>query len=204
MRPGAKLRLWTPGYRHMPEVEPPGLLQAVGALSVLSVVGTLLYAIASTLAGMPSPDNVGVNAVYIAALHFLLPIGIIYTIATNSPLSRVLIAVYSVTLYFATLAGKGYLGRVPADEAIRLMMATGILVVVLFWLYRSAKMRLYYALVSGRPIPADLASRAAGLGGGAWLSPRRKAVLDRLADHLELLVVVGLIVACVMAYLGTG
>ena len=49
MRPGMKIRFWTPRVKNRPDVDPPGLLKLVAALAILSVVAVLVYAVGLSL-----------------------------------------------------------------------------------------------------------------------------------------------------------
>lgn len=204
LRPGTKVRFWTPGYKNRPDVSPPGLLRLVSACSVLSVVGVLLYAIAMTLTSLSFIQVDPIEAAYVATLHFVLPLCIFYAVSTNSVLSRPLIGVYFATLYVATVAGIGFLGHLPIDETTTIACATLGLVCIAWWLLRSARMRLYYALIGDRPVPQDLAGRVDELKYRYALSPAAKARIDWVIDHMENLVILGFIVAVLIAFSLTG
>lgn len=206
MRPGTKVRFWTPRVKNKPSVDPPGMLKIVAALSILSVVGVLVYAAALTIT---STSSVGLKtevALYIALLHFLLPLGIAYTISTNSPLSRTLITAYSAILYCATLLGKGYLGRLQTDTNVKLVVATGLLVVIVVWLFRSPKMRVYYALISGSALPGDLPRPIEELVGPGpverWIARVSNAVLPFAEFAIVLLIIAAVIYGFLVAYGG--
>ena len=85
MRPGTIIKFWSPRFENRPDVEPPALLKLVGALSIFSVVGVLVYAVARQLAVGGSAGVVGVEAMYVALLHFVMPFGVFYAINMNSP-----------------------------------------------------------------------------------------------------------------------
>ena len=72
--------------------------------------------------------------------------------------------------------------------------------VVLGWLYGGPKMRFYYAVISGRPIPEDLRSRADELYGGVRLNPRLRAALEWFVDRAEIAVMLGFIILVFYAY----
>ena len=201
MRPGTKVKMWSPRFKNRPEVEPPGLLKAVGALSILSVVGVLVYAVAQSVTGT---ETLGVEAAYVAMLHFVLPFGVFYAISANSPLSRLAIAAYAVILCSEAVVGKGFLGALQIDESRKIMFAAGILLSVFAWLYGSPKMRFYYTAIASKLMPADLASRAAELHGGNWLGPKARENLAWILGHLETIVLLGFIVVVVYAFVSTG
>ena len=204
LRPGTKVRFWTPGYKNRPDVSPPGLLRLVSVFSFLSVTGVLLYAITITLSSLSFVQADPIEAAYIATLHFVLPICIFYTISTNSALSRPLIGIYFATLYVATVGGIGFLGNLPIDQATKFVSATLCLILFAWWLLRSARMRLYYALIAHRPVPVDLADRIDELTYRHALSPATKARIDWIIDHMENLVILGFIVVVLIAFSTTG
>ena len=172
-------------------------------LGVFSVVGVLIYAVAISLkAGNSSVPPA--DAAYIAVLHFVLPLGITYTISTNSPSSRFLVSVYFIVLYGATAMGKGFLGTLGNDPTMRLTAATAVFVILMAWLFRSPRMRIYYVLLVGRPVPPELESRAYELAATSNLSPRTKRFMEWLTDHLEIVVMLGFIVLVVYAWISTG
>lgn len=200
LRPGTKVRFWTPGFKNRPDISPPGLLRLVSVLSFLSVVGVLLYAIGITLTSLSFVQADPIEAAYIATLHFILPICIFYTVSTNSVLSRPLIGVYFATLYVATVGGVGFLGQLPIDNATKFASATFCLILVAWWLLRSARMRLYYALIANRPVPVDLAGRVDELTYRYALSPVTRARIDWIIEHMETMVILGFIVVVLIAF----
>lgn len=204
MRPGTIIKFWSPRFENRPDVEPPALLKAVGALSIFSVVGALVYAVARQMAVGGTSDVVGVEAMYVAVLHFVLPFGVFYTINMNSPLSRPIIALYTIVLCGATVAGKGFLGSLPVDAAIRLYAPLAIAALVLGWLFASPKMRFYYATISGKPLPPALQARAEELQAGPLLGPRSRAVVEWFVDNMETAVLIGFLLLALYAYWSTG
>lgn len=205
MRPGSKIRFWSPRFTNKPSVEPPGLLRLVSALAITSIVGTLLYAVMVTVSGVGSgPGIESKDAMYVAILHFALPLCVAYTVSSNHPSSRLLIALYVVILCGATVIGEGFLGNLGTDETLRSAASVASLLVVLWWLYGTPKMRYYYALVSDRPVPEDLRSRASELAGRNWIKPKTRAAIDWVADRAETVLILGFIVALIYAYFRTG
>lgn len=199
LRPGTIIKFWSPRFENRPDVEPPALLKLLGALSMFSIVGALVYAVAVSMAVGGSAEPVGISALYVAVLHFVLPFGVFYAINMNSPVSRVIIAVYTLVLCSATILGKGVLGSLSPDDSLRLYASVAVAVPVLSWLFASPKMRFYYATISGKPIPPELEARADELRGGPWLGPRGRAVLEWFVDHMETLVLLGFIAAVLIA-----
>ncbi len=204
MRPGTKVPFWSPRNTNKPAIEPPFLLRLVSGLCILSVVAVLVHggAISMGLYGIPAPSRI--DSIYIAVLHFLLPIGITYTIVSNNPLSRFLLSVYFIVLYTATVMRKGFLGTLGDDETLRLIIASGVFIVLMAWLFRSPRMRVYYLLLNGKPIPADLASRAYELATPKGPGPKTNKVVEWVVDHLEIIVMVGFIVLVIYAWASAG
>ena len=166
MRPGQRIKFWSPRFENRPDVEPPALLKLLGGLSMFSVAGTLVYAVARQLDMAGPGEVVGVEAIYVAVLHFVLPFGVFYAINMNSPLSRPIIALYALILSAATIAGKGFLGNLPVDDSIRLYATVAVALLVFGWLFGSPKMRFYYLTISGKPLPPELEARADELRAG--------------------------------------
>lgn len=204
LRPGSRVTFWSPKFKHRPGVEAPLLLRLLAALSIFSVVGVLIYAVALALEGHWSTTAGAEQAPYIAVLHFALPVCIFYTVSTNSWLSRPLITVYFSVLYGATMLGKGFLGNLEFDRDVTGIVASGIFVLILAWLFRSPAMRIYYLRLSGKPIPEELAPRAAELAGRVSPNPKVVAAMEWFVDHLETLVMVGFIVLAIVAYVTAG
>lgn len=204
MRPGTKVRLWSPKFTNRPDVEPPALLKLAGALSVFSAVGVMVYSVATTLAGPGASESVGGEALYIAVLHFVVPVCIFYTINVNSPLSRFAIGLYVVALGLGTIAGRGFLGNLGIPETARALGSVLVMATVCWWLFRSPKMRFYYATIAHRSIPEELTSRADELQGGMNLSPRARAMLEWIVDRTETAVLLGFIAVVLYAFWRTG
>ena len=201
LRPGTKIKFWSPRFTNRPDVEPPGLLKFTGAISIFSAVGVLVYAVAMSLA-MGGPA--GIDAIYVAVLHFVLPICIFYTINVNSPLSRFAIGFYIVVLGVATISGRGFLGNLPIPEDSRVIASVAVMATIIGWLFASPKMRFYYATITGRPMDDELLARADELQGGISLSPRTRAILEWIIDRLETAVLFGFIAVVLYAYWSTG
>ena len=201
MRPGVRFKLWSPKFTNRPDIEPPALLQFLGTFSILSAFGFLVFAVAIVI--VPYGTNFEpepLEALYVATLHFILPIGIFYTVMVNSPLSRWVISIHTVVLGAATIAGEGFLGQLEISETTRISASGAIMAIVLGWLYGSPKMRFYYAVISGKPIPEDLRSRADELRGGVRLNSRFRAALEWFIDRVEIAVMLGFIILVFYAY----
>ncbi|RZV39047.1 MAG: hypothetical protein EX272_01105 [Chromatiales bacterium] len=199
MRPGQRIKFWSPRFENRPDVEPPALLKLLGGLSMFSVAGTLVYAVAVSMGDSGTFEPTGFDAFYIAVLHFILPFGVFYSINMNSPLSRPIIALYALVLSGATIAGKGFLGNLPVDDSLRLYATMAVALLVFGWLYGTPKMRFYYLTISGKTLPPELEARADELRAGPWLGPRGRAILEWFVDHMETLVLLGFIAAVLIA-----
>ena len=205
MRPGVKIPFWSHRFKHEGDVDAPALLRLVAVLSMISVVGTLIYGVVQALSATGS-SFVGAERemLYVALLHFVLPFVVLYTISTNSWLSRPFIALYNLILYGATITGHGVLGSIDVSETLRFAIASALLLAVLLWLYASPTMRVYYAVIGGKPIPEGLEHKQERLVAGGSLSQKWRWRMEWLLEHMETLVMVGFIIACMIAFATTG
>ena len=201
MRPGTRVRFWSPKYKHRPGVEPPVLLRLLASLSIFSIIGVLIYGVAVALTAQWSTTHVTDDAPYIAVLHLVLPFCVFYTVSTNSWMSRPLIAIYFAVLYAATMLGKGFLGGLDVEPNAIAIVATAVFAVVMAWLFLSPAMRIYYLLLAGKPIPERLAPRARQLAERQSPHPKLVAAVEWCVDHLETIVMIGFIVAVIYAWL---
>ncbi|MEM7503058.1 MAG: hypothetical protein AAF417_13475 [Pseudomonadota bacterium] len=200
-RPATKIRFWTPKFRHRSYVQAPGFLKLVSAFAVFSIVGTILYYIAAAIGDVASSTSIAPReALYVAGLHFLLPFVIALAITTNSVLSRPLIVTYFFVLSVATALGQGTLGALPIDGPLRVALSVLVFAGVSTYLYLGPKMRAYYALLRGNEVPRGTGADAVELVQNPWPGRRGRAVLGWLSDHLETIVIVGLIVTVILAW----
>ena len=156
------------------------------------------------VAGAGSSEPTGVEAIYVAVLHFVLPVCVFYTINVNSPLSRFAIGFYTVILGLATIAGRGFLGNLPIPETTRVVASVAIMATVVYWLFGSPKMRFYYATIANRPIPEEMRARADELQGGIKLSPRVRRLLEWIIDRAETAVLLAFIAVVLYAFRSMG
>lgn len=154
MKPAGKLKLWTGGYVNRPGVEPPVVLRIVLFCLLLLSLFTLVYGAVIAM-GFGNPSGTAVYNAGLVALFFLLPFVIAYLISTNHPSSRPLLVVFFVGVGIVLF---------PANPSVEAMMerpiffaALALFTGILYWLYGSARARVYYALIRGKPIPDDLA-----------------------------------------------
>lgn len=200
-RPATRIRFWTPKFRNRPYVQPPAILKLVSVLSVLSIIGTMIYYLMIALGDVVASTSIEPgSAIYISVLHFLLPFTIALSISTNSPLSRPLIVLYFLVLCGATILGKGYLGNVDIDSRLKTGFSVALFLAVSAWLFLGQKARAYYALLDGDAVPMGAGDEAVELIENPWPGKRARAIIEWLADHLETLVLLGLIAAVVLGW----
>lgn len=191
MRPGQRIKFWSPRFLNQPDVAAPGTLRILAGIAMLSVAGVPFYAVVVALGGR---DMYSAEAIYITTVHFVLPFALFYSVNANSPLSRPIVAIYTLVLGGMTIAGEGFLGKLPVDEGLRTTVTIVIVVAVLVWLAHSPKMRAYYALLRGDDVPIELQERQEELTTTDWMGPRAKALLSSILDHLETVILLAFIV----------
>jgi len=126
---------------------------------------------------------------------------IAYSIVINNPFSRLLILSYTILISLLYL-NRWQLTEIEIDElTIRGPVIAAALALISYWLYRSRKMRYYFALIKGFPVPDDLARSGDSLAGDAWLGDRLRSRINWVADHLESIVLIGFIAVVAIAYL---
>ncbi len=199
MKPAGKFKLWTGGFINKPSVSPPGTLRIVFLLCIISFVGTLWYSIVEILSVGGSSGASPASDAFLGFFHLVLPLAIAVSICTNHPSSRILILAYVTTLYVVTLTGDRLPRFVSATTTNDVIITTIAFLGVVVWLYRSRRMRYYYAIIQDHPVPQDLADQADDLSGNAWLSEKLRKRLNWLADNLELIIYAALIFGLVAA-----
>ena len=198
-RPGTIVRFWNPRFTNQPDIGPPLLLRLVSGLAILSVAGTLLYAVFTTLSAIGVAGLTSTQSLYVAVLHFILPLVAAYTISNNYPASRVVLVVYSLVLMTATLLGIGVLGQLAAKQAVIAIGLPALFTGFVFWLYLGRKPKVYYWLIAGKPVPEDLHDVAESLREDKWLDPRVRDAMNRILDNLEIITMIGFIVIVLLA-----
>jgi len=173
-------------------------------LCVISIIGTLWYAVSQTLTLFGSPADSPATDIFVGFLNFALPLLVAYTISANHPSSRILILGYATAVYVWALYTERLSEVLSQGPYISAAIATIAYVFVLIWLFRSPKMRYYFALIKNRPVPADLLEFGDSLAGDSWLSENARNRLNWVADHLETIVLVGFIVVVIIAFSVTG
>jgi hypothetical protein len=123
-------------------------------LCVLSLVWTVIYAVFSTLGHLGGIYGSPYRMIVIASMLFILPFVILYTISTNNPASRILLISY---FGFGLLVIEKYWPVFIENWLSPIPIVGGMFAIVtVCWLVVSPGARVYYALISGRTIPADL------------------------------------------------
>jgi len=154
-------------------------------VALLSVTGTLLFAVGNQLQmggpSVSSPTEMG----FIAICYFVLPVLIAHTVSMNWSVSRILIFAYASAVAFQ---GFQYVARVHATPVYKGAVATGIvlaLLIVLWWLFYSRRLRLYYSLISHTGIPEDLDAPPEELALPGRIEALLGSVARRIAPWLE-------------------
>ena len=106
-------------------------------------------------------------------------------------LLRHLIAFYAIVLGTTTVLGIGFPGKLPVSDLTRIALSISAVLMIGAWLFGSSKMRLYYALVNGKPIPDDLAPKLRILLTPSAFVRRTASVMDWATDYLETIVLLG-------------
>ncbi len=203
-RPGTTIRFWNPRFTNQPDIGPPLLLRLVSGLAILSVVGTLLFAVFTTLSAVGVADLTSTQSLYVAVLHFVLPLVAAYTISNNYPISRLVVVVYSVMLTAATLLGIGLLGQLARQQPIIAVGVPAMFTALVFWLYLGRRPTVYYRLIAGKSVPDELRDVAESLREDKWLNPRVRDRMNRLLDKLEIITMVSFIVIVLLAVIFIG
>lgn len=200
-RPGTIIRFWTPKVRNQAHVSPPALLKIISILCIFSIMGTIVYSLYLSLDGLVfNAEMDPSDALSIAVLHFLVPFAVAVSISTNSPLSRPLITLYFLIASLAALMGRGYFAAISINPPLHASLTLALGIVVVGHLHASRKMRAYYALLRGDEVPAGTGDAAIDLIENPWPGERTRALLNWVAEHLETVVIIGLIVAVVLGW----
>ena len=129
--------------------------------------------------------------------------GIFDTVNGNYVLSRPLITLYFLILCTMTYLGKGFLGSLDVDPAIKGAAAITLLLIVMLWLYGSPKMRFYYALIIGNEVTHEQEADRARLSTTDFLGAKGRRLLSAFLDNMETIVLVGFIFAAIYAVVST-
>lgn len=153
---GSKFKLWTGQPVNAAFVTPPASLRIVLVLCILSATGVLIYGVADQLALGGSVGTSFAPVAFVVVFFFLLPILIAHTIATNWLISRVLIITYAIAAAYWAIETIYDLNIEPNEKGSAAGAVFALLLGIVWWLFGSNKLRMYYSLISGRGIPDDI------------------------------------------------
>jgi len=196
--PAGKFRLWVGQPVNAPFVTPPISLRGFLIVCILSVTGTLLYAVDTQLRmGTSTP---GGKEIFVSLLYFILPVLIAHSIAVNRSISRPLIVLYTSAIAFQIfrwLEGRPesfqYRTECIASVSIGFLM-------ILWWLFGNIKMRVYYALISGRDLPDDLPLPADELLAPGRFERSFRRIARKVAPHTEKAIVILILAAVLLGW----
>jgi len=197
---GGKFRLRSVFEINRPDVPQPVALAVATTLCVLPLVALLAFDIIQRIGPYSAPMFSPTEVILLVVFCGVVPMLTAHSIATNRPSSR-----WLLIALVAGLLGLGVLWLHPRAasrvEAVSTMaIACALLVLVYWWLFRSARMRVYYALASGRPVPQDLADSELSTADG----DRILGALRAVGPFLEILVVIVIIAAVVYGFIVVG
>lgn len=201
--PAGKLKLWIGQPVNAPFVTPPMSLRLVLILCILSVTGSLLYAVFDQL-GHSSFGSASMAEKAVLVGYFLLPILIAVTISTNRAISRPIILIFTLAVAYQVLSGLEHMNISPELRAVSIVLVALIVAGIARWLFGSSRLRLYYALISHLPVPEDLEPAIDELTRPGRFESGFAAVGRVLVPYLEIAVVVIIIGALIYAFGLTG
>lgn len=152
MRPADKLKLWTGGYINRPDISPPLFLRIIMVLCMLSLIGTLVYAVFSILGNVDDFGGSIAGMMLLVVICFVFPLAILYAISTNSPVSRWLLVAY----FGATSVAISNSSIVEPKGGSVVIGFVAFSIGSLMWLFASPRARVYFALVKHAPVPDEL------------------------------------------------
>lgn len=201
--PAGKLKLWIGQPVNAPFVTPPMSLRVVLILCILSVAGSLAYAVFVQL-GHTGFDRGSIldNALLVAC--FLLPILIAVTISTNRAISRPIILTFALVVAYQVLTGLEHMSISREQRAVSIVSVALVIAGTAWWLFGSSRLRLYYALVAHLPIPEDLKPAIDKLTHPGRFEAGIAVIGRLLAPYLEIAVGVIIIGALIYAIGLTG
>lgn len=185
-KPADKLKLWIGQPVNAPFATPPIGLRTILIVCVLSVVAALILGVLRQLAPGGTPTDSAFDLIIIAGFYFVLPIVVSVTVVTNRILSRPLSLAFLGFLAFKAAQFVDTLPYSPQNRAY-IVAAIGLAWLwMLWWMYRSARMRLYYCLISGQPVPNDLSERVDELTSPGRVESLFGRVSRRMANYTEI------------------
>lgn len=202
--PAGNFRLWTGQSVNAPFVTPPVSLRLVMVLSIISVVATLVLGVLTQLGHTGGWAISDIGQAFVAAVYFVLPVLIAVAISTNRVSSRPLILIYSLAVTWQLIARLDRIIESPDTRGAALFAITLALIGITWWLYRSPRLRVYYALISDRPMPDDLAADVERLTSPGRFESAFGRAGQFIAPYLEVIVVVLVIATVLIAFGMTG
>lgn len=191
---GGKFRLGAVFEVNQPDVPPPLGLAVAAALCILPLVALLVLGIAQLLSQHADSMYSAKESLILAVVAGVLPMLTIHSITTNRSMSRWLLLSLVCGLLLLSLRWIDLFNTAPSFG-----LAAFLLLAIGWWLFRSPRMRVYYALISGNEIPQDLSH--------IELRTRtEEAIVSWLGDlvpYLEGLVVLLVIAAVVYGIINT-
>ena len=198
-RPGVTIKFWAARFTNRPDVEPPLALTLVAVLCICALTVWLAIAIS-----FHPPDMFDTWRNWgIPAALCVLPLLVSWTILSNYPISRWLMLAYYGSAALAYFDWRGVEPPWSEQDAAPMSLAIAGFALLVYWLFRSKRMRFYYAQIRHRPIPDDLAEEAAYLVRSSRLTPRALKIVESLADRLELIGALLVIATLIYAYVST-
>lgn len=194
---GTKIRMYSPAGVNAPAVNPPITLWLFLLVCMLIVTATLWYAVKDTLIPTGSPSTGIRKILFIPIVYFLLPILISASIASNRQATRALIIVFGVC--FAGDVVLWIESAAEGSEHLGLFRLSAIAFFALYfwWIFLSAKIRVYFALLAGRGVPKGLEGTADELMAAGKTQQRVERVIEKLEPYTDWLVVIVVVVMVV-------
>lgn len=196
--PAGKIKLWVGQPVNAPFVTPPISLRLALIVCVISVTGTLVYAVAVQL--RMGYETAHAAMIFVAVLYFVLPVLIAHSIAVNRWFSRPLLLIYAFAVAFQVVSHA--LGQPwTREEKAGVLFLTGIVCAGIFWwLYWTVKMRVYYAMISGRELPTGLDRPVDEILGPGRSEVAVTRMFRRVAPYAEKAVIVIIVLAVLLAF----
>ncbi len=132
-----------------PDIPVPAALLVAGVACVVVLVVCLLALVSYqvTYGSVPLEDPVAIALLVL--LGALVPVASAYAVIEGWPVGRWLLAVEAIGLFSALL---WFVGQRPSAGVGSFLVMSGasiFLLALLYWLFRSQRVRLYYAALSG-------------------------------------------------------
>ncbi|MDX1515986.1 MAG: hypothetical protein R3288_04055 [Woeseiaceae bacterium] len=203
-RPSVKIPLRTVQPVNAPFVTPPLALRGLAILCLASVPGFLVFAVAQKLTVGFSGGATAWDLVVTSVSFFVLPVAVAYTISVNRPISRLLIAGYAGLMSYHAIAWASEQGWARDEGWLIGATVLSACFMFLFWLFRSNKNRVYFALISGRALPGDIDNAGDELLVASKLEVGLDRLSEALAPYAEFVLVLVVLAAVVLGWVSMG